>query len=219
MRTITIKGKGKSVKEPDLVIIKISISIFKEKFDDALDSMNKLVNNLKLSLKNIGYDETDLKTISYYIEPEFDSVEKGIINKQYSDKFTGFEIMHDLKLEFDYTNDKLSEVFNCLKDYDEEIEFELSFSVKDKKNMIKEVLINATQNAKFNAEILAEASSLKLGDLLKINCNLVDFYFESDTEFEYEENSAGLGSLFSSANITPEDIEISDTITFVWELI
>ena len=35
--------------------------------------------------------------------------------------------------------------------------------------MKKDLLINATENARFHAEILAEASSAKLGDLLKID--------------------------------------------------
>ena len=53
MRTITIKGKGKSVRNPDLVICKISASLLKEEFDDSIESMNKLVNDLKLSLKDM----------------------------------------------------------------------------------------------------------------------------------------------------------------------
>ena len=115
MRTITIKGRGKSVKDPDLAIINISVSIVKEKFDDALDSMNDLIDELKGSLQNIGFEENDLKTITFNIEQKYDYVEKGIINKEYKNKFVGFQINHNLKLEFDFDNNKLSEVFHCLK--------------------------------------------------------------------------------------------------------
>ena len=179
MRTITIRGKGKSVKKPDLVIFDISLSITKEEFDDALDTINELIGNLKLSLKDIGFNEEDLKTVDFEVEQDYDYVEKGIFNKEYKNKFKGFEITHDLKLEFDLDNDKISEVINCLKDFDEKLDFEIAFSVKDKELMKKEVLTNAAKNAKDNAEILAEATSSQLGDLLKIEYDWIDPDFES----------------------------------------
>ena len=81
MRTITIRGKGKSVKKPDLVIFDISLSITKEEFDDALDTINELIGNLKLSLKDIGFNEEDLKTVDFEVEQDYDYVEKGIFNR------------------------------------------------------------------------------------------------------------------------------------------
>lgn len=220
MRTITVIGKGKSVKEPDLVVLEITITILKKEFDDALESMSKLVDKLKNSLKQIGFEEDDLKTTSFMIDQEYNSVEKGIITKEHSSKFMGFEVMHGLKLEFDLDNEKISEVLNCLNNYDKNLEVELGFSVKEKEEMIKEVLESATKDAKFKAELLANASSVTLGDLIKINCSISDyFYFKSDTSFEDENVSSGLGALFSSGSIMPEEIKISDTVTFEWEII
>lgn len=227
MRTITIKGMGNAVKDPDLVIFRIFISILKEEFDDALDSMNELVSNLKISLKEIGFEESDLKTIRMGINPEYDFQGKGIINKEYEKVFIGFRINHDLGLEFDLDNERISDVFDCLKEFDNELKFKLVFSVKDKEAMKKEVLINATKNAKFNAETLAEASSSKLGDLLKIEYDWDNSIktirsFDSSTEFDFDSYEIPSGSdLFRSknTNLTPKEIKISDSATFVWELI
>ena len=216
MRTITIRGKGKSVKKPDLVIFDISLSITKEEFDDALDTINELIGNLKLSLKDIGFNEEDLKTVDFEVEQDYDYVEKGIFNKEYKNKFKGFEITHDLKLEFDLDNDKISEVINCLKKKKKKLDFEIAFSVKDKELMKKEVLTNAAKNAKDNAEILAEATSSQLGDLLKIEYDWIDPDFESETRFS---RHVGVRSSFRINNFNPVDIELSDSVTFVWELI
>lgn len=226
MRSITIKGNGKSSKSPDLVIINISTHIIKEELDEALDSMDELTNKLKNSFANIGFNEDDLKTLKFDIKPQYKHIEKGIINKEYKNVFAGFRIRHNLKLEFDFDNTKISDALNCLKNFDEDLEFNLVFSVKDKESMKKEVLINATENARFNAEILAEASSSKLGDLLKIEYNWVDFNFVSDTRFDYDYDYDTYDDVdyapavnYRMANITPDEIEISDTVTFVWELI
>lgn len=218
MRTITIKGKGKAVRNPDLVICNISTSCLKEEFDDAVESMNKLVDDLKLSLKDNGFDAEDLKTVSYDIHQRYGHVKKGVINKHYQQKFLGFLVEHDLKLEFDLDNYKITKLVNCLKNFSEKLEFKLIFSVKDKDGMKKEVLLDATKNARFHAEILAEASSAKLGDLIKIDYGWVDVNFESNTDLRHFMKSSPTVD-YSLMNITPEEIEISDNVTFVGELI
>ncbi len=220
MRTITIKGGGKSTKRPDLIILKISIEITDDEFDVALNSMTDLINNLNDSLENIGFSKNDLKTISYDIERNYDYVKKGIINKEYENKFAGYEISKELKLEFDFDTTILSNVLNSLNEFSEYLDFELIFSVKDKDLMKKEVLINATKNAKFNAEILAEASEAKLGQLLKIEYEWDDTDFKSNTQlYGFEGCIRRSAVLINQTDIVPEDIEITDVVTFVWELI
>lgn len=220
MRTITIKGGGKSTKSPDLIILKFSIEMSDEKFEVALNSMTDLINKLNDSLENIGFSKNDLKTISYNIERSYDYVKKGIINKEYENKFAGYEISQELKLEFDFDTAILSDVLNSLNEFSEYLDFELIFSVKDKELMKKEVLVNATKNAKFNAEILAEASEAKLGQLLKIEYDWDDTEFKSNTRlYGFEGYIRRSAVLINQTDIVPEDIEISDVVTFVWELI
>lgn len=220
MRTITIKGGGKSTKSPDLIILKISIEISDEEFEVALNSMTDLINKLNDSLENIGFSKNDLKTLSYNIERNYDYVKKGIINKEYENKFAGFEISHELKLEFDFDTTILSNVLNSLNEFSEYLDFEIHFSVKDKELMKKEVLIDATKNAKFNAEILAEASDAKLGRLLKIEYEWDDTDFKSNTRlYDLDRYIRRSSVSINQTSIVPEDIEISDVVIFIWELI
>lgn len=218
MRTITIKGTGKAIRNPDLVICEISATTLEEEFNDSLESMNKLVDDIKISLKENGFNDDDLKTVTFDISQRYGHVKKGIINKEYQQKFLGFHIEHELKLEFDLDNNKITKLVNCLKKFSANIEFRLIFSVKDKEGMKKEVLINATENARFHAEILAEASSAKLGKLIKIDYGWVDVNFESNTDLSHAMRSIDTLD-YSMMDINPEEIEISDNVTFVWELI
>lgn len=218
MRTITIKGTGKAIRNPDLVICKISATTLEEEFNDSLESMNKLVDDIKISLKENGFNDDDLKTVTFDINQRYGHVKKGIINKEYQQKFLGFQIEHELKLEFDLDNNKITKLVNCLKKFSDNIEFRLIFTVKDKESMKKEILINATENARFHAEILAEASSAKLGKLIKINYGWVDVNFESNTDLSNAMEFTDAID-YSMIDINPEEIEISDNVTFVWELI
>ena len=218
MRTITIKGTGKAIRNPDLVICKISATTLEEEFNDSLESMNKLVDDIKISLKENGFNDDDLKTVTFDINQRYGHVKKGIINKEYQQKFLGFQIEHELKLEFDLDNNKITKLVNCLKKFSDNIEFRLIFTVKDKESMKKEILINATENARFHAEILAEASSAKLGKLIKIDYGWVDVNFESNTDLSNAMEFTDAID-YSMMDINPEEIEISDNVTFVWELI
>ena len=77
-----------------------------------------------------------------------------------------------------------------------------------------------TKNARFNAEILAKSSEAKLGQLLKIEYEWDDTDFKSNTRlYDFDGYSRRSAVLINQTDICPEDIEISDVATFVWELI
>ena len=216
MRTISIKGVGKAKRDPDLVIFRISTTAFDKEYASAIDASNRLVNELKNDFKDLGFEKDDLKTTYFTTRQIHESVEVGVFNKRHESQLKGFKAIHDLKIEFDLDNDKINEVLGCLKNYGKDVEFDIEFSVKNKDSMKREVILDATRNARFNAEILAEASSVKLGDLIKIEYNWSDVRFISRAQYDINE----LSCEYSPEHIefTPDSIEISDSVSFVWEI-
>jgi hypothetical protein len=82
----------------------------------------------------------------------------------------------------------------------------------------EEILRSATINAKRKAEILCDASGAKLGDLIAIDYNWGELDIYSHTRFDCcEEALAPMKAC--SIDIDPDDIDVSDTATFVWELV
>ena len=82
----------------------------------------------------------------------------------------------------------------------------------------EEMLRSATINAKRKAEILCDASGAKLGNLIAIDYNWGELDIYSHTRFDCcEEAMAPMKAC--SIDIDPEDIDVSDTATFVWELV
>ena len=215
MRTISIKGTGKAKRSPDLVIFNISTSVQSDEYSVSISQSNKLVNKLKKDFESLGFERDDLKTVYYNTRPVYESVEVGVIEKRYRSVLIGHEVNHNLKIEFDLDNDRINEVLNCLKKYESDLDFNIRFSVKDREGMKRDVIVDATRNARFNAEVLAEASQLRLGELLKIEYNWVDFNFTSHSDIgmclEY--------SMDEHVEFSPEDIEITDNVSFVWEIL
>ena len=212
---MTIKGLGKAIRNPDLVIFRISTSILEKEYEDSIDTSNILINDLKKVFESIGFEKEDLKTSNYVMRPIYENVEVGVINKRKERQLKGFRLNHDLKIEFDLDNDKINEVLKCLSDFKDDLDFEIKFSVKNKDTMKKDLIFDATKNARFNAEILAEASGVELGDLIKIDFTWDHFDFYSDSHYDCDIISRDYKGYIE---FTPDSIVISDGVLFIWEI-
>lgn len=216
MKTISIKGIGKAKADPDLVIFNISTSVMEKEYSESIDASNRLINKLKQDLESIGFKKEDLKTTNFTTRQTFEYVEVGVISKKQERQFKGFNVDHDLKLEFELDDEKVNEVLKCLKNFKRNLQFRIDFSVKNRDAMKKEVIVDATRNARFNAEILAEASSVRLGNLIKIEYNWTEINFNSHAYYDVDMLCCDYES--SDIQFTPDSIEIRDTVAFVWEI-
>ena len=216
MKTISIKGVGKARRNPDLAIFKISTSTRRKEYSQSIDASNMLVNDLKRDFEEMGFQKDDFKTVSFNTRPIYQSVEVGLVNKTHRMELECFEVSHDLKIEFDLDNDRINEVLKCLKGFGDEVQFAIDFSVKDKQSMKRDVIVDATKTARFNAEVLCEASSVELGDLIMIEYNWVDFNFYSRSYYDVDANCMCDCDEYMEFN--PDTIEISDSVSFVWEI-
>ena len=68
--------------------------------------------------------------------------------------------------------------------------------------------------------ILSSSSGVTLKDLISINYDFKDISLYSNTEYTVENRCMMQAeSYLANVNIEPDDIKITDTITFVWEII
>lgn len=216
MKTISIKGTGKAKRDPDLVIFNISTTAQANELEDSVDASNGLISELKNDFESMGFERDDLKTVNFHTRPVYEYFEVGVVNKRHERKLKCFEVNHDLKIEFDLENEKINDVLNCLKNYRDNLDFNMRFSVKDKDSMKKDVMLDATRNARFNAEVLAEASSVELGNLIKIEYSWGDFHFYSRVDYDCCMDDTNDYSPY--VEFHPDSIEISDNVSFVWEI-
>ena len=62
------------------------------------------------------------------------------------------------------------------------------------------------------------ASGVQLGDLISIDYNWGEFSIYSRTKYEVEDDLRFLDLAPTSVDIEPDDIDVSDTVTFVWQI-
>ena len=99
-------------------------------------------------------------------------------------------------------------------------ELRIAFTVKNPAETNEALLISATQNARAKAEILCKASGSELGKLLSIDYNWGELNLISSTQYEMYDCVQPIMATKSCAvpEIEPDDIDVSDTVAFIWEI-
>lgn len=216
-KTITIKGIGKLSLKPDQVVVSLTLKATDKNYDKAMNTAAKHLEQLRGALVGIGFTKDDLKTTNFNVGTEYESERDK--NGNYKRIFIGYSVTHKLKLEFDFDSQRLSQTLGAIAACIAEPELNVQFTVKDKESVNAALLENACVNAKANAGILAKASGVTLGDLISIDYNWGELHLFSPTQYDMEDACMRLSSAApTSIEIEPDDIDISDSVTFVWEI-
>lgn len=214
-RLITVKGIANIKVKPDLIVITMNLVSHKYNYDETMKLAAESVDALERAIEEVGFNKKDLKTTRFNITTNYTNYYDE--NNKYKSKFDGYKSEQDLKLQFDLDMELLSKVLTAIANSKVEPRFNIRFSVKDKDVINEELLIKATENARSKAEILTKASRTTLGKLVNIDYSWSEINIYSKTNYEIENKSYVMEESYVP-NIEPDEINVSDTITFVWEI-
>lgn len=217
-RTITVRGTGKLSVKPDLITVTLTLTSKSKDYQEALAGADKQLLALRQAVMEAGFEEDALKTSSFDVRTEYNSVRDK--DGMYREVFAGYVCEHGMKLDFAFDTQKLAEVLKAVSRSVAEPQLFIHFSVKDKDAVSDKLLASAAKNARTRARLLAEASGAELGELVSITYDWRDLNFVSPTVYGrnmmrsacMDEAESGMGS------VTPQDIDLSDSAVFVWEL-
>ena len=215
MRTITVKGTGNVSVKPDYVKLSLSIEALDKSYERALEKANNQLKKLSDAIVSAGLQKDDLKTTSFDIEPRSKSVKKW--NGNYEDVFQGYACTYGLSLSFNFDNTQLAKTIAALAQYEANPDFSIEFTVKNPAAVNEQLLIQATENAKTRAKILCQAAGCQLGQLQHIDYNWGELNLVSD--IDCDAGSFRQVCCDAMPQITPDDIHVSDTVTFIWEIL
>lgn len=217
LKTITVKGMGRVTAAPDFVVISMSMESHEQEYETTMELAAKKIEQLNASLEEIGFEKKSVKTTNFNVRTDYQRVKDR--NGNYKSVFNGYVCSHRLKVEFDFDTKRLAQTLYAISRCLAQPELSISFTVKDPSAVNKELLKSATINAKEKAQILCEASGVELGELLTIDYNWGELNIVSHTDYMLEEKCMAMpvGGL-ADMDIEPDDIDVSDTATFVWEI-
>ena len=221
MRTIRVTGKGQIKVKPDTTRITMTLEGTYPDYGEALRHSSLDTEQLKDVLSAFGFERSDLKTLKFDVETEYESYkDKGI----YKQRFVGYKFRHMMKVEFPSDNNRLGKVLYALANCPVKPEFRLSYTVSDPEAAKNELLGKAVTDAKEKASVLTQAAGVTLKDIQSIDYSWGEIEFEchpiNRMLMEDDCLAAPMTTKQESYNIDIEldDIEVSDTVTILWEI-
>ena len=217
MRTIRVTGKGQLKVHPDMTRIVITLEGKNFDYGITLKRSSEATEKLKDLLLPFGFERSDLKTLTFGVDSEYVSYKE---KDEYKRRFDGYKYTHVLKVEFDSDNKRLGKILYALANCSLNPEFRIGYTVKDPEAVKNELLGKAVQDAVAKAGVLAGAAGLKLGEIQSVDYSWgrVDFEVYPMDKCLAEPMCADGGSSYD-LDIEPDDIEVQDTVTVVWEIV
>lgn len=218
-RMIKVTGKGNLQIKPDMTRITITLEGQNKEYDKTLAQSSRDTEALKDILEKQGLDRTAAKTLMFNIDTKYESYQAR--DKSWKERFVGYEFKHMVKVEFDSDNERLGRILYSLANAkDIHPDFRLSYTVKDPEASKNQLLGKAVADAKAKAEVLTKAAGVSLKDIKNID------YSWGEIQFEYAPMNRNMfcnkvmadGAGAFDMDIEPDDIEVSDTVTVVWEI-
>ena len=220
MRTIRVTGKGQIKLKPDMTRISITLEGTYPEYSETLRHSSENTEAIKDLLTEYGFERSDLKTLDFSVDTEFESYkERGA----YKQRFVGYKYHHVMKVEFDSDNGRLGRILYALANSQLRPEFRISYTIKDQEAAKNRLLGKAVSDAMEKADTLARAARVVLKDIQSIDYSWGQINFEvhpMNRMIVAEESlplpMAAPGSY--DMDIEPDDIEVSDTVTLLWEI-
>ena len=218
MRTIRVTGKGQIKVKPDITRITMTLEGIYAEYSETLRRSSLDVEQLKKLLSGFGFERTDLKTLNFSVDPEFESYKDDGIYRQ---RLIGYKYNHLMKIEFPSDNDRLGRILYALASCPLYPEFRISYTVKDREAAKNELLGKAVTDARGKAAVLTRAAGVSLKDIQSIDYSWGEISF--DVQPMRKMSMPDMAPMMAEGasydlDIEPEDIEVSDTVTVIWEI-
>ena len=218
MRTIRVTGKGQLKIKPDMTRVTMALNGTYKEYGETLRRSSEDTEALKDVLSGFGFERSDLKTLSFSVDTEYESYRDE--NNDYKQRFVGYNFNHVLKVEFDSDNVRLGKILYALANCKVRPEFRISYTVKDPEAAKNQLLGKAVADAKEKAAVLTQAGGVTLKDIQSIDYSWGEIDFECRPmrgDVLMECNEAPMAKRYD-LDIEPDDINVSDTVTVLWEI-
>jgi hypothetical protein len=112
----------------------------------------------------------------------------------------------------------LGRILGAISKSGSEPEVNIAFGLRDREAVCALLLEDATKNARRKAEIPVKASGVVIGKLISVNYSWTELELLSFTDC-YRGNHDHNYAKSVEIDIEPDDVKVSDSVTFIWEII
>lgn len=198
-RILRVVGQEKIKESPDYTIVKVEFSRIKKTYDNALEETKINTNSINSIKEGIEFDNVSIKTTNFSIDRNYDYDTK---------KYNGYRYNQKFEFRFDKNAKLLDDILKKASEIIVTPEVSVKYVLKDAKSAKEKLIQKCVMDAKNKALVIAEASNIKLGNIIRIDY--------TDDEPVYEMRAI---SMASDEGIEGKDIEFEDSITLEYEIL
>jgi uncharacterized protein YggE len=205
MRTITVTGTGAVTLTPDIAYVYIGVQTQDASASIAMDNNTARAQAVIEAIKTFGVADKDIQTSNFSISPQpiYDD-SYNITGYTYMVQNTVYVTVRDL--------DKLGSLLDAAFEAGANTINSISFDVADRTEAVSQARLAAVENARRQADELATASGVSVGDVQTIS-----YYDSTPIVNQYMEVRAMADSA-GSVPIESGSMEISTTVTIVYAI-
>lgn len=214
---ITSYGNAKLKVKPDIAIFEVMVQKQNEIEKIAIKELNEEVEKIHQLLLKLGFTSSNIKISAYKVSSER---EYNNNNKK------RFIVTNSLTIEFFINNKLINSFYQELQNgdfTDLEVDFEAEISDELEKESRKILVKQAIEDAKKNAENIASALDLKLGNVKQVSKGINELSVSSYKNLGKAnikgEVLVGYGPKTSFDKFEVKEEELEENITIIYEII
>lgn len=216
MKTIRVTGIGSVSVKPDTTSLRITFGGIYKDYEETVRQSAEKTKILREAIEKSGLPGEALKTKDFSIESEYESYRD--YNNDYKKRFLGYNFYHRTQIQFPKDNKMLGRILYELSICSVKVEFSIDYTVKDKDEVKKEVIKRAVENSREKAEIMAIAAGVSLGEVQSIDYSWGEIDIRTSPVDKLEVRKSYALEPSYDIDIEPDDIDLTDTVTMVWEI-
>ena len=208
--SLQVAGKGTVKEIPKEVGFRIPLKIVDSSYMGCNDRMAYTLNKLQKDLKKKGIAEESIHTNNY-------SITENMVFDGGKRVQQGFKGSVNVMLAANYSPQLIHKVLESVSSYKLNYTINFSMSEDQLQRLTKIAMVRAVEDAKQKALILAEASNVQLGSILKISYGIDQYRpepFLSERMMSSQTDELSQNEL----NLSPPMISLFKTVLIIWEI-
>jgi len=206
-RTLNVNGLGTSYLTPDIAYIYIGVHNEGATASETVSANKAQTTAVLDALKKAGVDEKDLRTTNFSIYPSQQYSPEGTVTGTiYMVDNTVYVTVRNLDGLGTLLDDTINAGANSINS--------IQFDVADKSAAVKEARAKGVEDAKTQAQELATAAGITLGNIQNIS------YYDNSPVPMFEGKGGGGGAMAAdtSVSIQPGQLTISVSVNITYEI-
>ena len=207
VRSVSVSGSGTAYLVPDIAYIYVGVHTEKLTASEAVAENTSQTQSMIKALTDFGIDPKDIRTTNFSIWPtdKYDPLTGAPTGeKVYSVDNTVYVTIRDIKKLGDLLDTVVSAGANTVNS--------IQFDVADKEAALKQARADAVKNAAKQAQELADAAGVKLGDIQSIG------FYDSQPYPVFDGKGGGSAVAEAAVPVQPGQLTFTVTVNVTYEL-